>query len=161
MDCSLPGLSVHRIFQAIVLEWIAISFSNIKLRAWQTLPDTLLKLLFFFFLLFILLHYFPVSPSSIPFFLLFLPLTPLPLPPPLQQRTPLVAHMIGLGCFAPSSWQQEQRFCQHFLTSLSYIKSRKKKKSWTFPLQMGKLTSKQGQDSSEEKKKEHGSAPQY
>ena len=26
MDCSLPGSSVHGIFQAIVLEWIAISF---------------------------------------------------------------------------------------------------------------------------------------
>ena len=28
MDCSLPGSSVHGIFQAIVLEWIAISFSG-------------------------------------------------------------------------------------------------------------------------------------
>ena len=27
MDCSLSGSSVHRIFQARVLEWIAISFS--------------------------------------------------------------------------------------------------------------------------------------
>ena len=27
-DCSLPGSSVHGIFQAIVLEWIAISFSR-------------------------------------------------------------------------------------------------------------------------------------
>ena len=27
IDCSLPGSSVHGIFQAIVLEWIAISFS--------------------------------------------------------------------------------------------------------------------------------------
>ena len=27
-DCSLPGSSVHGIFQAIVLEWVAISFSN-------------------------------------------------------------------------------------------------------------------------------------
>ena len=26
MDCTLPGSSVHGIFQAIVLEWIAISF---------------------------------------------------------------------------------------------------------------------------------------
>ena len=26
MDCSLSGSSVHRIFQARVLEWIAISF---------------------------------------------------------------------------------------------------------------------------------------
>ena len=29
MDCSLPGSSVHGIFQAIVLEWIAISFSRL------------------------------------------------------------------------------------------------------------------------------------
>ena len=28
MDYSLPGSSVHGIFQAIVLEWIAISFSR-------------------------------------------------------------------------------------------------------------------------------------
>ena len=29
MDCSLPGFSVHGIFQARVLEWAAISFSNL------------------------------------------------------------------------------------------------------------------------------------
>ena len=28
IDCSLPGSSVHGIFQAIVLEWVAISFSS-------------------------------------------------------------------------------------------------------------------------------------
>ena len=28
MDCNLPGSSVHGIFQARVLEWIAISFSR-------------------------------------------------------------------------------------------------------------------------------------
>ena len=28
IDCSLPGSSVHGIFQAILLEWIAISFSR-------------------------------------------------------------------------------------------------------------------------------------
>ena len=27
MDCSLPGCSVHGIFQARVLEWVAIAFS--------------------------------------------------------------------------------------------------------------------------------------
>ena len=27
MDCSLPGSSVHGIFQAIVLDWVAISFA--------------------------------------------------------------------------------------------------------------------------------------
>ena len=28
MDCSLPGSSVHEIFQARVLKWVAISFSR-------------------------------------------------------------------------------------------------------------------------------------
>ena len=28
MDCSPPGSSVHRIFQAKILEWFAISFSR-------------------------------------------------------------------------------------------------------------------------------------
>ena len=28
MDCSLPGSSVHGIFQATILEWAAISFSR-------------------------------------------------------------------------------------------------------------------------------------
>ena len=28
MDCSLPGFSVHAIFQARVLEWVAIDFSR-------------------------------------------------------------------------------------------------------------------------------------
>ena len=29
MDCRLPGSSVHGIFQARVLEWVAIAFSHI------------------------------------------------------------------------------------------------------------------------------------
>ena len=28
MDCGLPGSSVHGIFQARVLEWVAIAFSE-------------------------------------------------------------------------------------------------------------------------------------
>ena len=32
MDCSLPGSSVHGIFQARVLEWGAIAFSIGKVR---------------------------------------------------------------------------------------------------------------------------------
>ena len=32
MDCSLPGSSVHGIFQARVLEWVAIALSNSILR---------------------------------------------------------------------------------------------------------------------------------
>ena len=31
MDSSLPGFSVHGIFQARVLEWVAIAFSERKL----------------------------------------------------------------------------------------------------------------------------------
>ena len=31
MDCSLPGSSVHGIFQARILEWVAIAFSMINL----------------------------------------------------------------------------------------------------------------------------------
>ena len=30
MDCSLPGSSIHGIFQARVLEWDAIAFSNMR-----------------------------------------------------------------------------------------------------------------------------------
>ena len=30
MDCSLPGSSVHGIFQARVLEWVAIAFSGME-----------------------------------------------------------------------------------------------------------------------------------
>ena len=35
MDCSLPGSSVHAIFQARVLEWVAIAFSDALCRALQ------------------------------------------------------------------------------------------------------------------------------
>ena len=31
MDCSLPGSSVHRIFQARELEWVALAFSMTNL----------------------------------------------------------------------------------------------------------------------------------
>jgi len=30
MDCSLPGSSVHGIFQARVLEWVAIAFQKLR-----------------------------------------------------------------------------------------------------------------------------------
>ena len=33
MDCSLPGSSIHGIFQARVLEWGAIAFSELALRS--------------------------------------------------------------------------------------------------------------------------------
>ena len=35
MDCSLPGSSAHGIFQARVLEWGAIAFSNRPARVHQ------------------------------------------------------------------------------------------------------------------------------
>ena len=37
MDCSLPGSSAHGIFQARVLEWVAIAFSVIHLKYIQML----------------------------------------------------------------------------------------------------------------------------
>ena len=42
VDCSLPGSSVHGIFQAIVLEWIAISFSrgSSQTRDWTWVSHT-------------------------------------------------------------------------------------------------------------------------
>ena len=33
MDCSLPGSFVHGIFQARVLEWVAIAFSSASVAA--------------------------------------------------------------------------------------------------------------------------------
>ena len=35
MDCSLPGSSVHGIFQARVLEWGAIAFSTTEYLIWK------------------------------------------------------------------------------------------------------------------------------
>ena len=34
MDCSLPGSSVHGIFEARVLEWSAIAFSDIYVKGY-------------------------------------------------------------------------------------------------------------------------------
>ena len=45
IDCSLPGFSVHGIFQARVLEWGAIAFSSDGL-------DTIIKNIFLEFLMF-------------------------------------------------------------------------------------------------------------
>ena len=35
MDCSQPGSSIHGIFQARVLEWGAIAFSEVSITSWQ------------------------------------------------------------------------------------------------------------------------------
>ena len=32
MDCSLPGSSIHGVFQARVLEWVAIAFSGATIK---------------------------------------------------------------------------------------------------------------------------------
>ena len=40
MDCSLPGSSVHGIFQARVLEWGAIAFSNLVTKQQQLVDKT-------------------------------------------------------------------------------------------------------------------------
>ena len=46
MDCSLPGSSVHGIFQARVLEWVAIDFSEgpIDLEKYKPDQGTILKM---------------------------------------------------------------------------------------------------------------------
>ena len=41
-DCSLPGSSVHGIFQAKVLEWGAIAFSRDQIRWIYKAPTTVL-----------------------------------------------------------------------------------------------------------------------
>ena len=38
MDCSPPGSSVHGIFQARVLEWAAIAFSEMNASPWLSIP---------------------------------------------------------------------------------------------------------------------------
>ena len=38
MDCSLPGSSVHGIFQARVLEWGAVTFSRVSSK-WKKIPQ--------------------------------------------------------------------------------------------------------------------------
>ena len=41
MGCSLPGSSVHRIFQARILEWVAVSFSEDSSRTWSPMAPAL------------------------------------------------------------------------------------------------------------------------
>ena len=50
MDCSPPGSSVHGILQARILEWIAISFSIVKVRCPEPPPlsKTLSQTTFYF-----------------------------------------------------------------------------------------------------------------
>ena len=39
MECSLLGSSIHRIFQARVLEWVAIAFSDLYIYCPPVLND--------------------------------------------------------------------------------------------------------------------------
>ena len=39
MDCSLPGSSIHGIFQARVLEWGAVAFSKVETRGCYFISD--------------------------------------------------------------------------------------------------------------------------
>ena len=45
MDCSLPGSSIHGIFQARVLEWGAIAFSNLSLQLPTEVADNSVHLI--------------------------------------------------------------------------------------------------------------------
>ena len=56
MDCSLPGSSIHGIFQARVLEWVAISFSTVVGRG---------GLIFSLVLLFIPTHRLLIAAASV------------------------------------------------------------------------------------------------
>ena len=44
MDCSLPGSSVHGIFQARVLEWVASAYSAIKKNTFESVLMRWMKL---------------------------------------------------------------------------------------------------------------------
>ena len=70
MDCNLPGSSIHGIFQARVLEWGAIAFSNLStvcLKSQQTGSCLSFILSLFTYLSHILSQDYVVAPS----FLLF------------------------------------------------------------------------------------------
>ena len=49
LDCSLPGSSVHGIFQARVLEWVAIAFSEVSPYSALILSTNPAGLLWMFF----------------------------------------------------------------------------------------------------------------
>ena len=44
VDCSLPGSSVHGIFQARVLEWGAVAFSAVSPRETLTVDEPVFSL---------------------------------------------------------------------------------------------------------------------
>ena len=44
MDCSLPGSSIHGVFQARVLEWVAIAFSTLPPEEYKDPKGNILPL---------------------------------------------------------------------------------------------------------------------
>src|SRR5574341_593456 len=63
MDCSQPGSSVHGIFQARVLEWIAIAFSEKPCSAAKRKKEIFLISLHFIFAFFVA-FYLSFNPAS-------------------------------------------------------------------------------------------------
>ena len=51
MDCSLPGFSVHEIFQARVVEWGAMDLSELRMKPWviKTISEVENSLLLFIY----------------------------------------------------------------------------------------------------------------
>ena len=57
MDCSLPGSSVHGLFQARVLEWGAIAFSVYHCTTWEYTASKMVLTLNFYLLIKITFRY--------------------------------------------------------------------------------------------------------
>ena len=49
MDFSLPGSSIHGIFQAKVLEWVVIAFSALHSKSVKCIPNRYLQITFFIY----------------------------------------------------------------------------------------------------------------
>ena len=88
MDCSLPGSSVHGIFQARVLEWGAIAFSKLILYHCSSL-------------------WIPVS---------FLPILTSPQPLPVTPGSPELYGTAGSG--PPLHWLQRDRKPHPFISDI-------------------------------------------
>ena len=61
LDCSLPGSSVHEIFQAWILEWVAILFSGGSSQSRHQTHICIDWQICFCFVLFLLLLFLPLS----------------------------------------------------------------------------------------------------
>ena len=103
MDCSQPGSSVPRILQARVLEWVAISYSNIYI--WVFTKYTLLVLIAFNSSKPKSFIHFPSSafPSCLSLSFLFIPLSLLPFYFPLSCLLEIPAKAIKILQNQPSN----------------------------------------------------------